>query len=593
MSLKIIRIHFSCFPRRYSLKYRQSSQSYSSFTEEAVFMSKTIGVGYETFDEFILDGNYYVDKTELLYELTAQVRNKVTLFTRPRRFGKTLMMRMAESFFDIRRDSSDIFSGLKITLDHPDYCAKWMNQYPVIFITLKDVEGGSFDIAYNMLKATIADLCKDHENLLQSDDINAADAEIFQRLMFKNASEEEVSNSLKTIMRMMKAVYGKPVIVLIDEYDVPLAKAAEAKNKEYDQSMLGVIRRLLSASLKTNDFLKFAVITGCLRITKESIFTGVNNFSCFSVTNRRFSHYFGFTQDEVEEMLKRFGLSAYIDHIKRWYDGYIFGDTEVFCPWDVVSYLSSLINDNAETPRNYWANTSSNAILDEFVNHSRFDASDKFEALLNGGTITETISEELTYDRISDSEKNFWSVLLMTGYVSKADKTCGHEKLKLRLPNLEISEVFKNAVVERFNRRLDSSKADAFITAMWNHDEGTASSALSDILWNSISYFDYGEEYYHGLLNGIFTSRGYQPDSNDEAGLGRLDLRIRDRANRRILLFEFKRSKSNAELDDDCDEAIGQIIKNGYAKSMPDGYEAQIIYGIAFYGKKALVKLMK
>lgn len=310
-------------------------------------MDKMIVVGNDIFDEFIREDGYYVDKTELIYELVAKTRNKVTLFTRPRRFGKTLTMSMMESFFDVGRDSADVFAGKKILVNHPDFCKEWMNRYPVLFLSFKDVEGRSFDLAYNKLKTVIADLCKKHEAIADSPDVNPADAEIFRKLMFQTAEEAEIQNSLKTIMRMMKAVYNKPVILLIDEYDVPLAKAEETKNKEFYWQMLDVIRGIMSISMKTNEYLKFAMVTGCLRISKESIFTGVNNFACYSVTSRKFSQYFGFTQDEVEEMLCAFGVPGKRELIKEWYDGYIFGNTEVFCPWDVANYLSGLQQSEA------------------------------------------------------------------------------------------------------------------------------------------------------------------------------------------------------------------------------------------------------
>ena len=554
-------------------------------------MEKMIVVGTDIFDQFIKDDGYYVDKTELLYELAAKSRNKVTLFTRPRRFGKTLAMSMMESFFDIGRNSRDVFQGLNILENHPDFCHEWMNQYPVLFLSLKDVEGRNFEVAYSKLVTVIADLCKKHIELIRNTEMNPADIDVFNRLMYQTGTEADIQNSLKTLMRMMNAVYGKPVIVLIDEYDVPLSKAEESRNKEYYRQMLDVVRGIMSISLKTNEYLKFAVVTGCLRISKESIFTGVNNFACFSVTSRKFSQYFGFTENEVSQILEAFDLSEKMNLIKKWYDGYIFGNTEVFCPWDVVSYLSSVLYDEEEEPQNFWANTSSNALLEEFVNHRKIDASDKFEILLNGGTITEDICEELTYDRISDSEKNLWSVMLMTGYLSKADKSVSKGKVKIRIPNSEIAEIFKDAVVARFERTLDAGNVDAFITAMWNKDEETASEMLTKILWNSISFFDYGEDYYHGMLNGIFTSRGFAPDSNDEAGLGRLDLRVKDRGKRRVLLMEFKRSKAETNLATDCDDAIAQIIKNGYDEIIPEGYEQQFVYGIAFYAKIAKVKL--
>ena len=553
-------------------------------------MEKMFVVGNENFDEFIKENGYYVDKTELLYELAEKTRNKVTLFTRPRRFGKTLTMSMMESFFDINRDSREVFRGLNI-LNHPEFCAKWMNQYPVLFLSFKDVEGLDFEGAYGMLKDTLASVCKRYVYLRDSEKALEEDKEIFNRLISQKAKPEEIKTSLTTIMRMMNAVHGRPVILLVDEYDVPLAKAEAAKCKEFYRRMLDIVRGLMSTALKTNEYLKFAVITGCLRISKESIFTGVNNFACYSVLNRRFSQYFGFTQEEVAEMLDYAGLDEKSGIITEWYDGYIFGNSEVFCPWDVVSYLASVIDGEEEEPQNFWANTSGNIILDDFINHPEIDVFDKFETLLNGGIISEEILQELTYDHPGESEKNLWSVLLMTGYVSKADKNSRKGKIKLKIPNAEIAEIFRDAVVARFNRTLDASKVKEFITAMWNKDENGASISLTDILWNSISYFDYGEEYYHGILNGLFTSRGYTVDSNDEAGLGRLDLRVRDRANRRILLLEFKRSKKEAELDKDCDVAIGQMIKNGYARIMPEGYEQQVVYGIAFFGKKAKVRL--
>ena len=556
-------------------------------------MDKVIVVGNDIYDSFIREGGYYVDKTELIYELAANTRNTATLFTRPRRFGKTLTMSMLESFFDIGRDSVDVFHGRKIVENHPEFCKEWMNQYPVLFLSWKDVEGLDFETAYKKLKAVLADLCKKHAYLLEKTEVNAADAEIFRNLMFKTGDIEETQNALKTIMRMMTDVYGKPVILLIDEYDVPLAKAQESKDQDYYRRMLDVIRGILSTSLKTNEYLKFAVLTGCLRKSRESIFTGVNNFVCYSVTGRKFSQYFGFTQDEVAQMLDAFGLTGKMDVIRQWYDGYIFGDTELFCPWDVVSYLSAVIYDAEEEPQNFWANTSSNAILDDFVNHGKYDVTEKFETLLNGGTITEEVNEELTYDRLSDSEKNLWSVLLMTGYVSKADKSVSRGKVRLRIPNAEIADLFHAVVLERFERTLDTGSVDAFLAAMWNQDEETASRTLTAILWDSISYFDYGEAYYHGMLNGIFTSRGFAMDSNDEAGLGRLDLRVRDRRNRRVLLMECKRSARADDMDRDCDEAISQIRKKGYDLSMPEGYEKQIVCGVALYAKMAKIRFAK
>ena len=556
-------------------------------------MEKMIAVGTDIFDDFIKGNSYYIDKTELIYELAAKTRNKVTLFTRPRRFGKTLMMSMLESFFSIQKgDSRDVFAGLDI-MKHEAFCDEWMNQYPVLFLTLKDVEGNNYDIAFGKLKAVLADLCKKHEKIVENPKVDPADAETFKKLMFQTAGEVEVRNALKTIMRMMMTVYGKPVILLIDEYDAPLAKAQETKNKEFYRDMLDVIYGILSISLKTNEFLKLAVVTGCLKISNESIYSGVNNVVGYSVTDQKFSQYFGFTQNEVGKMLDVFELSDKMDVIKEWYDGYIFGKTEVFCPWDVANYLVEVMDDEEAMPGDYWADNSSNAILNDFVNHSKIDAFEKFETLLNGGTITEDISEGITYGHIADSEKNLWSALLMMGYVSKADKVSSKGKVRLRIPNAEIADIFKDCVVDRFKRTMNASDVDAFVTAMWNKDEKTASEMLSEILWNSISYFNYEEEYYHGIMNGIFTSRGFIPDLGVEAGLGRLDIRIRDQGKRSAILMEFKRSKRKENLDADCDKAIAQIFEYGYDKKLPEGYEHQLIYGIAFYAKMAKVKFAR
>lgn len=406
-------------------------------------MAIRIAVGDENFDEIRKSGLYYVDKTELLYDLAGREDHKVTLFTRPRRFGKTLNMSMMESFFDINRDSRAVFEGLDI-MKHEEFCASWMNQYPVLSISFKDVDGLDFEKAYAKLCAVIADLCKKIEKLPDCDGINGADAEIFDRLMYQRASDADVQNALKIIMRMMTAAYGKPVILLIDEYDVPLAKASEkntAQNRYYEQ-MLDVIKGMLSIALKTNEYLKFAVVSGCLRIAKESIFTGTNNFASYSVLDSRFSRYFGFTQKEMDEMLAAAGLSDHTDIIREWYDGYVIGNTSVYCPWDAASYVSALLYDPHAEPKNYWRNTSSNGVIRDFVNHSDWGIPDKFETIMNGGTITVTVSDELTYDTLHESEQNLWSILLMTGYLTKADPAARGQTVALKIPNTEIAGIF-------------------------------------------------------------------------------------------------------------------------------------------------------
>ena len=347
--------------------------------EEVRDMSIRIPIGGEFFDDIIESGSYYVDKTALIYDLIQDANSKVSLFTRPRRFGKTLMMTMLQNFFDINRSSAALFQNLEI-FRHKELCDEWMNQYPVLFISLKDISGLDFNDAYGMLQVVIADTCKKHSSLEYDEKVQPSDAELFHKLIFETANQKELQNSLKTIMRMMYAVYGKPVILLIDEYDVPLAKAHS--HGYYDQ-MLPVIRAILSTALKSNDYLKISVITGCLRIAKESIFTGVNNFKSYSILDKKFSTYFGFTEDEVMKLLEAAGLPEHMETIRSWYDGYVFGNTKVFCHWDVVNYVSDAMYDPTIKPKNYWKNTSSNEILLTFVNRTDFDVRYKFETLMN------------------------------------------------------------------------------------------------------------------------------------------------------------------------------------------------------------------
>ena len=554
-------------------------------------MATKLAVGDESFDEIRKTGLYYVDKTELLYDLAGQTINKVTLFTRPRRFGKTLNMSMMESFFDINRDSRGVFEGLDIWR-HQAFCSEWMNRYPVLSISFKDVDGLSFESAYGQLQAILADYCKTIISYFENKSIDSADAEIFERLRYQNGSLSDVKGSLKTIMRMMNAVYGKPVILLIDEYDVPLAKASEkntAQNRYYEQ-MLDVIKGMLSVALKTNEYLKLAVVTGCLRIAKESIFTGTNNFASYSVTDEDFSEYFGFTQEEVNCLLADVGCMDKADIIRKWYDGYVFGNSRVYCPWDVARYVAALMRRDDAEPKNYWRNTSSNGVIRDFVNHSDWGIPDKFETIMNGGTITVTVSDELTYDTLHESEQNLWSILLMTGYLTLADPASGGQKAALRIPNAEIAGIFEDTVVKLFTDTLDTGRQKELMEAFWDEDIESATKLLSDFLWDTISYHDYHEDYYHAFMAGLFVGLGYSVDSNKESGLGRFDIRVKERKNRRIMIFEVKKADTADRMNEACDEAIQQIVDKGYAKTIEPGYEKIICYGISFFQKSARIK---
>ncbi|MBQ9538485.1 MAG: AAA family ATPase [Treponema sp.] len=558
-------------------------------------MEFAVAVGTSDFEEIRTEGDYYVDKTELIYELVAKARNKVALFTRPRRFGKTLMMSMLKNFFDIRKDSRAIFEGLDI-MRHEDFCKKWMNQRPVIFISLKDVEAGSFEVAYDSLKGLIADLCGELSGLVKSPAVSPADSDIFNRLMFKTATDAEVKGSLKTLMRMLYVVYGRKVILMIDEYDVPLARASERNTPEnrFYQRMLDVIRGLMSAALKDNEFLELAVITGCLRIAKESIFTGTNNFASYSVLDKEFSRYFGFTDEEVGRMLEAADRKERVSTVRDWYDGYVFGTSHVYCPWDVINYLSSLRNNPAARPKCYWKNSSHNGILYSFVKRPEFKVGGKFEILMNGGTVEQTVSDMLTYDTLHSSEDNLWSVLVMTGYVTKADPDEDGETVHLRIPNREVATIFQDTVARLFLDTVDRSVQDGLMDALWKGDETAASKAISNLLWRTISYNDYHEDYYHAFLAGVFTGIGYEVQSNKEKGLGRPDILLLDDDNRRVLVIEAKKSKSEADMEGDCMTALNQIERKKYADGLYEyGYTQVRCYGIAFFRKQAKVVLAK
>ena len=553
-------------------------------------MAFKVGVGRSNFAALRRAGNYYVDKTELMYELVEETDNEVTLFTRPRRFGKTLMVSMMENFFDIRKDSRKLFEGLQITR-HRTFCENWLNQYPVLFISLKDIEAETFQDAYAMLKVRLADVCKEYDDLKNNMRVNPFDAEIFVRLEAQTCNLADVKNALKTIMRMMYAVYGKEVILLIDEYDVPLAKASEkdtAVNQFYS-SMLDVMRGMMGTALKDNEYLKFAVITGCLRIAKESFFTGTNNFAPYSVLDEDFSQYFGFSEREVSELLSAANCEEKADVIKEWYDGYVFGNSYVYFPWDVMNYIAALTKRKNAKPKNYWKNTSHNEILLSFVTRTDFFVSRKFEILMNGGTIVQTITDELTYDTLHSSEEHLWSVMLMTGYLTKSGAGEEGETVRLKIPNREIASIFEDTVVAYFKNTLDHSVQQSMMEAFWNGDENNASRILSDLLWKTISYHDYHEDYYHAFLAGVFVGFGYEVESNKEKGPGRPDLLLLDQKNRRAIIIEAKRSEKESQLETDCSKAVSQITAMKYADGLY-GYEQILCYGIAFFQKRAMVK---
>ena len=547
-----------------------------------------IPIGISEFEKIRKNDYYYVDKTELIQVLLKTEPAEITLFTRPRRFGKTLVMSMLASFFDIRRENRDLFKGLKVAKDQK-LCQGWMNQWPVIFLSFKDVGGECFEDAYGLLQSVISQLYVEHTYLEESMEIDESYKDIFGRLKRRQGNKTDVQISLRVLMRMMQIYYGKQVILLIDEYDVPMAKAG---NKAYYNEMLDVIGTMMSQALKDNTALKFSVITGCLRISKESIFTGTNNFVADTIADERFSNYFGFTNEEVQRLLEDTGNIKYQGQIKKWYDGYCFGKTEIYCPWDVLCYLNKLAFESESEPENFWENTSHNDIIRTFLSCEGMDVTDSFERLLAGETIVVEITDNLTYENLTDSEENLWSVLYLTGYLTKDNRQPlqGKSKVFLKIPNAEIMDIFRKSVVRWFDERIAVRDRSSLFKALWNEDVSSLSELISDLLFETISYHDYAESFYHAFLAGLFTNAGYIVESNYESGLGRPDLVIKDKKKRQAVIIEIKIADSMQSLQKSAEKAMDQIEDMRYADGIfVQGYQKVIKYGAAFYRKNCLI----
>lgn len=556
-----------------------------------------IPVGEENFEMLRQNGCYYVDKTNFITQLL-QDKFKVNLITRPRRFGKTLTMSMLKNYFDIRKDSREIFAGLAI-MSHEELCEKWMNQYPVLFLSFKDISKDEFEDSYRQLAFNISSLCIEHDYLIKSDKVNISDRNCFIRLMERTATNTEVENSLFMLTRMLYMHYGKPAILLIDEYDVPLAKASEYG---YYPKMLSVIRSIMSTTFKTNDFLQFAVVTGCLRIAKESIFTGTNHFVMNSIYDGNYMDVFGFTEEEVRQLLVDTNLEEHIHEMRNWYDGYHFGKYHIYCPWDVVNHTVALMRDPEKNPGNYWKDTSHNDIIKKFIGKENLEVNDKFEVLLSGGHIKTHLSEELTYDFTTATEEDFWSILYLTGYLtSTRPKELSQydffspDDICLEIPNEEIKTIFGDTIVDWFKETLTikAEERREMFTAWWSGDEESVTEAVSEILNDTISYYDYKEDYYHAFIAGLFSGAGYIVTSNEENGLGRTDIVVKDRKNRRVIIVETKRSKSENQMKNDVLTALKQINLKQYANKYLKGYHTVLCYGAAFYDKNCIIKKVR
>lgn len=548
-------------------------------------------VGIENFEEIRKSGFYYIDKTRLIEQLL-QNWGKVNLFTRPRRFGKTLNMSMLKSFFEIGTDSS-LFEGLYIS-NNTELCNEYMGKYPVIFLSLKGVDGLTFSKSKEMLSEIIKEEADRHYYLKNSEKLTQEDRISFQSIL--TGTDENIENSLKTLSRFLYKHYDRKTIIIIDEYDVPLDKAFQ---NGYYKEMVALIKGIFGQALKTNDFLQFAILTGCLRISKESIFTGLNNFEVLSILNVQYDECFGFTDAEVRKILKDYGLSAHYADMKEWYDGYRFGNTDIYCPWDVIRYSKSLCMDEEAKPEDFWSNSSGNAIVRRFIDKADASTKNEIERLIAGEYIEKEISQELTYEELDDKIENLWSVLFTTGYLTQQGRT-DDDRYRLAIPNKEIRNLFIKKVREWFRdvSKNDGKALDEFCNAFIQKDSQKIEQLFGDYLWNTISIRDTAvakekkENFYHGILLGLL---GYKSNwiikSNAESGTGYSDILIEAPDNRTGIVIELKYAE-NGNMDKACLDAIKQIEEKDYVGRLKqDGMRNFISYGIACYKKDCKVML--
>ena len=562
---------------------------------------KKLPVGIESFYEIIQQNFYYVDKTQMIADLLYNW-GKVNLFTRPRRFGKSLNMSMLKAFFEIGCDKT-LFEGLAISRE-TELCQKYMGKFPVISISLKSVDGSNFLSARNALTSLIGKTAMDFAFLSESSQLSELQKKTYEQLIQLGApgesmfimSEDILTNSLQTLSGLLAAHYGQQVILLIDEYDVPLDKAFQ---NGYYEEMVTLIRNMFGSALKTNASLYFAVLTGCLRIAKESIFTGLNNFYVISITDVEFNEYFGFTDKEVQDILSDYELQDHYDAVKEWYDGYRFGNSEIYCPWDVLTYCKKLRADPNAIPENYWLNTSGNNMVRRFIDKADGKTRNDIERLIAGEEIRKEVHQELTYSELDSTIENLWSVLFTTGYLTSRGRAEG-ELLRLVIPNREIRNLFIRQIREWFQDTVkkDAPKLDRFCNAFPAGNASLIEDLFNEYLWNTISIRDtaapYGkkENFYHGILLGLLSHREeWRISSNTESGIGYSDILAEIFENRTGIVIEVKYAE-NGKLETSCKEALEQIEEKKYeVKLRDDGMRKILKYGIACYKKECRVEL--
>lgn len=566
--------------------------------EEGNAMNKAIPIGVDDFKDLITNDYYYVDKTLLIKELI-DLKGKAILFTRPRRFGKTLNMSMIRYFFENTGNAEEneankgLFRNLQIMNDDEIYTSQ-MGQFPVVLLTLKSARQGDFDTAYYMIRNEISSEFQRHREVIEKGKqaLSLSEWDKYVRLAEQQADYKEYANALQFLTQCLYKTTKRTVILLIDEYDVPLENAYFAGF--YDR-MVGFIRSLFESALKTNEYLHFAVITGCLRISKESIFTGLNHLNMVSVLDKNYSTYFGFVEDEVKKMLTDYGHEARFPDLKKWYDGYCFGDREIYNPWSVIKFLSDLNADRNAFPKPYWINTSSNEIVRDMIYRADKETRNQMEELISGGTIEIPVHEEITYGDLKGQGENLWNFLFFTGYLTKAGEEFRDDTiiLKGRIPNIEVKTVYKNTILSWFQDKIKKRDFKELYQALEEGDERKAAQIISEQLLSAISFYDSAENFYHGFLAGILNqSEKYLVKSNRESGNGRSDIIVKSPSLRgRAFVLELKVSDSIDSMEKDAGEAVRQIYEKGYMEELrTEGYRKISCYGVAFYRKDCEVR---
>ena len=556
---------------------------------------KPLPIGIDDFKKLINENYYYVDKTLLIKELLDN-KGEVNLFTRPRRFGKTLNISMLQYFFEkTEEDNSYLFNGLKIMNESKKYL-DYMGKYPVINLSLKSAKQPTFEMSYKKIREAIADEFKRYSEVLNGNVLFEDEKEDFTNIMLQKADLSTYNTSLKLLSKCLKRYYKENVIILIDEYDVPLENSFF--EGFYDE-MVKFLRSLFESALKTNPSLEFAVITGCLRISKESIFTGMNNLEIVSILNKSYEEYFGFTNAEITKICKDYDINDKYLEIKEWYDGYVFGDENVYNPWSVVRYVKDVAINGEKYPSPYWSNTSSNSIVKTLIEKADLITKEEIESLIEGNAIEKPIHEDITYNEIYDSMDNLWNFMFFTGYFKKVSEkinNIGERFIKLAIPNKEVKYIFKTKIEKWFKDMIKGENLDELFEAMFQGNEKKFEEKIISILEKSISFNDSYENFYHGFLAGILsTLHNYKVKSNRESGIGRGDIIIQY-PNRRgkAVIIEIKVAKDVKDLEKKCNEALEQIEENKYDMELvQDGYKDILKYGITFLKKECKVKLKK